>query len=102
MSDRHELALKKTPSVEKLTLYKAQVLECTLCASVQGPLPSAAAVVAVGSPSIQMYVYTYHSYAQSPVVDAADTRIWTPERSRPRDDGALCNGAPHEIIGART
>ena len=42
-----------------------------------------------------MYVYTYHSYAQSPVVNAADTLIWTPERSRPRDDGALRN----ELIG---
>ncbi len=42
-SHLYELALKKTPSVEKLTLHKAQVLECTLCASGQGPLPSAAA-----------------------------------------------------------
>ena len=41
-SHLHELALKKTPSAEKLTLHKAQVLECTFCASVQGPLPSVA------------------------------------------------------------
>ena len=54
----------------------------------------------LGCPSIQMYVYTYHSYAQSPVVNATDTGIWTPERSHPRaDDGALCNES--SIIGAR-
>ena len=44
-----------------------------------------------------MYTRTT-TYAQSPVVSAAGTRIWTPERSHPRaDDGALRNGA----LGAR-